>query len=122
MTDNAKRFCIYATVALIIIGSSYLYFTKNYDEYGLLDKYYIGSVADCTDCIIIETIDSQYGYFFNLFTDIDNTHKTYYFRDEHKLTNPQMIKYSGIEYPNLIIKIHWSNGVIRGVEAVGLMH
>ncbi len=112
-------------VIICLIWLIQFYFSHNYDEYGLLNRQYLGDIADCKNCLIIETKDSQYSYLFGLYAVVDKTPKTYYFRNEHKLKD-ELLKYSNIQSNPLIIKIHWSKindgCCIRGVERVGLLH
>lgn len=131
MNANKKKAVSYIAgivIFLIWVWSIQFYFSHNYDEYGLLDKQYLGDVADCQNCLIIETRDSQYSYFYGLYTVIDKTPKTYYFKNEHILRD-EWIKYTSRDnYQSnpLIIKIRWNKinewCCIRGVEAVSLLH
>ncbi len=128
MSKQIIKYCIGFAVFVGLMLLIQFYFSHNYDEYGVLNRQYLGDIADCQNCLIIETKDSQYSYFFGLYNKIDNSPKTYYFKNEHILRD-DFLKYTGRDYYQsnpLIIKIHWNkiNGwcCIRGVEIVGLLH
>ena len=123
---NTKRRVWYCIGFIVLIGVLFLlqfYFSHNYDEYGLLDRQYLGDLPDCQNCLIIETKNSQYSYFFGLYNVIDKKPKIYYFKNEHKLKN-DLLNYSNNQSDQLIIKIHWNKindwCCIKGVEGYRL--
>lgn len=124
-TKEGIRYIIWIVVFVGLLGLLQFYFSHNYDEYGLLNRQYLGDIADCQNCLIIETKDSQYSYFFGLYNVIDRKPKIYYFKNEHKLKD-ELLKDSNIQSNPLIIKIHWNKindwCCIQGVERIGLLH
>lgn len=116
-------------VLIGIIAVLQFYFSHNYDEYGLLDRQYLGDIADCQNCLIIETKDSQYSYFFGLYTVIDKTPKIYYFKNEHALRtdfNNPYTKWTETYTNPMILKIHWHKinywCCIQDVKKIGYLY